>query len=285
VGDRIGRFGHRVHQRLVEPVIALALRRRRLRLLGIEAAAIPERPVDWLQADACRAPCPLGKSAPPRLISRYVGRSRWRPTPMVVDLAALPDPGAVEALIKAGSSRNAAKIRKAKRAGFTVHPFWLPNHVEDVHAIKTSAAFRAAGPVLDRWFLKPGDIAEAATERWPIAPPTCPVHWGIWWGVFLPDPGRRQNGVTVDERLVAFVKLMRVGDLLHYTEIMGHADFLKQDVMLLLHHEILRWLAARDEAHAQGARTLLYGAAEHGGAGLLTWKKRAGFGPAWLRLA
>jgi len=55
-------------------------------------------------------------------------------------------------------------------------------------------------------------------------------------------------------------------------------------VMLLLHREIVRWLIEAREPAAKGASVLLYGAAEHGGAGLLTWKKRAGFVPGLLRL-
>jgi hypothetical protein len=78
---------------------------------------------------------------------------------------------------------------------------------------------------------------------------------------------------------------MRVGDVVHYTEIMGHRDRLADSVMLLLHHRIMRWLIAAEEPAARGAKVLLYGAAEHGGQGLLTWKKRAGFAPIWLRLA
>jgi hypothetical protein len=55
--------------------------------------------------------------------------------------------------------------------------------------------------------------------------------------------------------------------------------------MMLLHHRIVHWLIVQDEPAATGAKVLLYGAAEHGGAGLLTWKKRAGFVPGRLRLA
>jgi hypothetical protein len=47
----------------------------------------------------------------------------------------------------------------------------------------------------------------------------------------------------------------------------------------------MRWLIESGDLLSSGVRIVLYGAAEHGGEGLLTWKKRAGFQPARLRLA
>ena len=76
---------------------------------------------------------------------------------------------------------------------------------------------------------------------------------------------------------------MRIGDVVHYTEIMGHGAHRGAGVMLLLHREIVRWLIEAREPEVQGVRALLYGALEHGGEGLLTWKKRAGFVPVQLR--
>jgi hypothetical protein len=211
--------------------------------------------------------------------------SGLRLTPMVVRIPDFADIAAFDALLKQRSSRTLSKIRSAGRKGYHARQFMLTSHVEDMHAIRTSMAFRAAGPVFDRWFLKPEHIAQAATGMQHVASPCCPMHWTIWWGLFAPEPGHRQNGVDVGERLVAYVKVMRIGDLVHYTEIMGHRDRLGDGVMMLLHHEIVRWLIEASEPAARDAKVLLYGAVEHGGAGLLTWKKRAGFTPGRLRLA
>jgi hypothetical protein len=289
----ISNLAVRLHQAVVEPAIALALRGPRLRLFGMVAVDRDELAVDWHRPVDCRAPCPLHTDRVPKLLRRYARQSakgaiwseRTRLTPMLLQLDRLPDAAAFDALLKQRSSRTLSKIRRAQRLGYGARQFMLASHVEDMHAIRTSMAFRTAGPVFDRWFLKPEHIGLPATERLSVAAPCCPVHWTIWWGVFAPEPGHRQNAVELGERLVAYVKVMRIGDVVHYTEIMGHRDRLADGVMLLLHHEIVRWLIAQEEPAAQGAKVLLYGAAEHGGTGLLTWKKRAGFRPGRLRLA
>ncbi len=287
----VSTFAVRIHQAVVEPALALALKRPRLRMFGGEA--VPELPVAWHRPDDCRAPCPLHADKLPKLMRRYarlrVRASHWsqrtRLTPMLIDLTRIHDLAAFEAALKARSSRTLSKIRRAERMSYVARPFRLESHIADMHAIRTSMAFRTAGPVFDRWFLKPCHIGEAAIERLAVHPPCCPVHWTIWWGVFAPEPGHKQGAVEVGERLVAYVKVMRIGDVVHYTEIMGHRDRLGDGVMLLLHHAIMRWLVETREPAAADARILLYGAAEHGGAGLLTWKKRAGFRPGGLRLA
>ena len=212
-------------------------------------------------------------------------QSGLRLTPMLIRISDFSDITSFDAVLKQRSSRTLSKIRSAARKGYHARQFMLTSHVEDMHAIRTSMAFRAAGPVFDRWFLKPGHIAAPATEPLSVAAPCCPIHWTIWWGLFAPDHGHCQNGVEVGERLVAYVRLMRIGDVVHFTEIMGHRDRLGDSVMLLLHHEIMRWLIEAPEPAAKGAKILLYGAAEHGGEGLLIWKKRAGFVPGRLRLA
>jgi len=275
----------RPYQLFVEPVLALALRGRRLKALDFEGA-VPEIAVDWRRREDCEAPCPLVKNKPPRLIERYVGRAGagWRARmglmPMVIDLSRYPTGDAFDGALKARSTRTLGKIRKAEREGYYARPFLVQSHVHDIHAIRTSMPMRSAGPVLDYWLLKPGKIATPATQLHDFGWPTCPMHWIVWWGVFLPEPGHKQGEVETGERLVAFVKMWRMGDIGHYTEIMGHRDHLDKGVMLLLHRAIVRWLIGGDVPAGRGVKVLLYGALEHGRAGLLTWKKRAGFRPA-----
>ena len=279
----------RVHQAVVEPILVRRLRRKRLATFGIEADSLEELPVEWHRPADCRPPCPLHTDKVPKLLRRYARvtgrRAQTGLTPMMIRIPDFADSAAFDALLKQRSSRTLSKIRAAGRKGYRARQFMLASHVADMHAIRTSMAFRAAGPVFDRWFLKPEHIAAPATELLHVASPCCPMHWTIWWGLFAPEPGHAQNGIEVGERLVAYVKVMRIGDVVHYTEIMGHRDRLSDGVMALLHHEIVRWLIEAPEPAAQGVKVLLYGAAEHGGAGLLTWKKRAGFAPGRLRLA
>lgn len=285
--SRISNLAVRLHQAVIEPALVLALRRKRLGMFGMAPADLAEQRVAWHRPQDCRAPCPLHPDKVPKLLRRYArtraaSAERTRLTPMLIRIPDFADIKAFDAVLKQRSSRTLSKIRSAERRGYRARQFMLASHVEDMHAIRTSMAFRAAGPVFDRWFLKPEHIARPAGELLHVASPCCPMHWTIWWGVFVPEPGHAQNGVEVGERLVAYVKVMRIGDVVHYTEIMGHRDRLADGVMMLLHHEIMRWLIEAPEPAAKDTRFLLYGAAEHGGEGLLTWKKRAGFVPGRL---
>jgi hypothetical protein len=281
---------------VAEPARALVLRRSRLAAFGVEAGvALPVVAVDPARTRDCAPTCrydPRARSVavdhylePADVAAGWLGglRNAVRATPTAIALDRFVDNAAFEALVRRRSSRTLPKARKAREAGYSVRRFAVAAHVYDVHDVKTSMKTRAGGPVLDYWFLKPGDIAPPAERPVRLKAPPCHAHWVQWWGVFLPEPGRMQGPVRVDERLVAYVKINRRGELLHYADIMGHSGHLGQSVMVLLHLEIMRWLLESGDPMARGVRVVLYGAAEHGREGLLTWKKRAGFDP--MRLA
>jgi hypothetical protein len=276
-----------------EPLRALGLKRARLAAFGLGPDdPLPAVEVDPIRAADCAPGCRFDPTAPSVAIDRYVerpGRDGWlarraRLTPTAIDLARYPDVAALEAALRKRSSRTLPKIRRAREAGYVVRRFPVARHVFDVHAVKTSMSVRAGGPVLDYWLLRPGDIVRPSQRSLQLRPPRCQAHWTEWWGVFLPEPGRMQGTVRVDERLVAYVKAARRGDLLHYADIMGHRDHLDRGVMALLHFDLMRWLIASGDPMAAGVRAVLYGGAEHGREGLLTWKKRAGFEPMRLVL-
>ncbi|WP_459614122.1 hypothetical protein [Bordetella sp. 2513F-2] len=207
-----------------------------------------------------------------------------RATPMMLDLAACGDVAGFHARLRAQSSRTLSKIRRAERLGYRVQPFALANHVHDVHAVKTSMRVRSGGPVLAHWLLRPAHVGHQADTPQPVPTPGCPTHWTCWWGVFQPAPGHHNGTLRTDTRLVAYVKLTRCGDIVHYLDLMGHREHLGDAVMLLMHAHIVAWLLRGDSPQAHGVRAVWYGALEHGGHGLLTWKRRAGFAPVRVRL-
>jgi GNAT superfamily N-acetyltransferase len=281
-----------------EPALALTRRKRRLAAFGVDPAEdLPVFDLDIFTGPTCTDECDFTPGTRWDVVDRYLtpagraggwaaaARDRLRLTPMVIDLARYETHAEFEADLRKRSSRTLPKARHALKAGYSVRCFPTRRHVYDIHAVKTSMRMRTAGPVLDYWLLRPEDIAPPATRPIEVRLPDCRQHWTLWWGVFQPARGHRQGTVAVDERLVAYVKLTRRGDLLHYVDIMGHRDHLGAGVMTLLHNEIMRWLIESGDLLSSGVRIVLYGAAEHGGEGLLTWKKRAGFQPARLRLA
>lgn len=277
-----------------EPLRTLAVKSARRKALKLAPGeTVPTVLVDPYLRAACPNGCTrrIGDSA--RTLVRYVdhapradGRiATARMTPMAIDLARFPDFAAFEALVRKRSSRTLPKVRRCERQGYAVHRFPARRHIEDIHAVKTSMPVRAAGPVLAYWFLRPEHLGRQATE--PVEAKRrfdCDHHWSAWWGVFAPAPGHRQGGVTLDQRLVAYIRTVRNGHALHYADIMGHRDHLADGVMVQCHLAVVRWLIESGDPAAKGVRVVLYGGAETGRAGLLTWKRRAGFEPTRLML-
>ncbi|MBO9357659.1 hypothetical protein GG851_27015 [Bordetella petrii] len=257
--------------------------------------ATPPLPVRPLAVRAAQAAGPAAQQAV-RRFARVARRYDMRPadtplpppgaraTPMLLDLAGCGDRAGFQALLRRRSNRTLSKIRRAQRMGYQVERFALPMHVHDVHAVKTSMAVRSGGPVLARWLLKPAHIAQPALAPVSVPAPPCATHWTTWWGVFLAEPGHCNGTLRTDRRLVAYVKLTRCGDVVHYLDLMGHKDHLEHGVMLLMHAAIVDWLLEAADPCAAGVQAVWYGALEHGRPGLLTWKKRAGFEPVRVAL-
>jgi hypothetical protein len=93
------------------------------------------------------------------------------------------------------------------------------------------------------------------------------------------EPGYKQGSIEVNERLLAYISLRRCGDVALYSQIMGHGDYLNQGVLVLLHHEVIRWISENTHGLASGLRYVMYGGQQNGGGSLLQFKRQAGFTP------
>jgi len=210
--------------------------------------------------------------------------SKRRATPMLFDLQACQAYTDFEAILRQHSNRTLPKIRKAQRMHYSVRQFALPEFVHDLHAVKTSMKVRSGGPVMAHWLLKPEDMAQQSAVTLVPQQPSCPTHWTIWLGVFLPEPGHHNGILATNERLVCYLKLTRCGEVVHYLDIMGHKDHLENGVMMLLHAYVVERLQEAQQPVFAGVKAIWYGALEHGVIGLTIWKKRAGFVPLRVRL-
>ncbi|MFI7546055.1 hypothetical protein [Actinoplanes sp. NPDC049599] len=203
---------------------------------------------------------------------------RW--TPMLLPVEEVLDYASWEQHIKSfGKGSRLRQKRKAERLGYVVHEFAWAQHVPDIYDINTSKEVRSGGPMrasFRRTIEEMGGAPKAPSA--PIAP-ACVHHWDLRFGAFLPEPGHRQGDVVTDERLVAYVALSRRGDVALYSMILGHGDHLANGVLVLLHHEIVRWVGENQEGPTADLRFLMYGGRENGGASLLQWKRQAGFRP------
>ena len=285
------------YRAVAEPARAWRLRRPRLSVYGLGPEdALPAVEVDPYRGQGCSHGCSFRPGVKSVAVDLYLERSdssspagpfgrmaqalrrRTRLTPTVIEVARFPDIAALEAVIRKRSSRTLPKARKAREAGYEVRRFAYRRHAVDIEAVRGSAKVRAGGPVVAYWFADK-NLPEPPSGKERLKRPGCDRHWTQWWGVFAPEPGRAENGRTIGERLVAYVKINRRGGLAHYADIMGHADHLDRGVMVLMHLELMRLFIEGGDPMVEGVQAVLYGGAEHGGEGLLVWKKRAGFEP------
>jgi hypothetical protein len=307
----------RLHLATIEPLLIAAKKRRRLELFGAGPLAdLPSAELDLqLNPRRCVANCVdfttherpqlspfLFRNADGRLPPSRLGRG----VPCVIDLDRFADFDAYLARLKRHSKGGIIQqIRKARAQGFYSKTMLRDLYHRQIHEIQSSKRFRS-GPVLAA-FVKPmpqsdfaggitlADIAfylgkplsevvqGVAFPEPPLAP--CPHHWSLDWGAFIAEPVRGAGDILLGERLVAYIFLKRIGNIVRTRGVMGHGAFLSRNVVKLLLHDVVRWLLARQDPRVEGVRYLHYGAMEHGSDGLAAWKRSFGFAPMPFRWA
>jgi hypothetical protein len=206
--------------------------------------------------------------------------ARKRYTPMLIATDDIVDVEAWEQHIKTfGKGSRLRQKRKAERLGYTAREFAWAQHIPDIHAINHSKEVRSGGEMRGSYRLSIDEMGGAPKAPSSPIPAACVHHWDLRFGTFLPEPGHTQGDVVVDERLVAYIALSRNGDVVLYSMILAHADHLSEGALVLLHHEVIRWLSSERDGLAKDLRYVMYGGWENGGPSLLQWKRQAGFTP------
>ncbi len=199
-------------------------------------------------------------------------------TPCVIDTREISDFSAWEARIRKFQNGNRARSKqRAIRLGYYCKIFDWRLHIPDVYEINTSKEKRSGGVMRGGYLRNIEELGGAPTRRWVAEAPACKYHWSITFGVFVKEPSHRQGEIVVDERLVGYISLNRIGEVVLYSMILGHGDHLKNGVMVLLHHDVVRWISDDVDGLCSGLRYIMYGAVDSGGPGLMQWKKFAGF--------
>ncbi len=126
------------------------------------------------------------------------------------------------------------------------------------------------------------ELGGAPTRFVETEQPTCSEHYGIMWGIFVPELGYMQGSVVTNERLLAYIRLRRIGNFATYSMIIGHGDYLEHGIMYRLHFAIMEWLCQKDNKYTQGLEVLMYAGFYDGNEGLTLWKKKTCFEPAYL---
>jgi hypothetical protein len=176
------------------------------------------------------------------------------------DCAVLPLPGSLEEW-RAEHKTARKRADRAYSRGYVADVLPRERYADDIHAINTSASHRQGRP------MSPG--YRTRTEFAPLAAYRCPRHAVRVTGVWAPDG-----------HVVAYLVMLRQGDLALVSQILGHADHLEREVMwLLFEHALAREIKAGPDGF------VVYNRHDSGTDGLRWWKERVGFREArvgWL---
>lgn len=174
------------------------------------------------------------------------------------------------------------EARKADKLGYVCKPFVRKLFIPDIASINHSKEVRSCGLMPASYRRTIDELGGAPTRLEEMEWPPCPEHYGMMWGIFASEPGYSQGSVITNERLLAYIRLRRIGDFATYSMIIGHGDYLQHGIMYRLHFAIMEWLCQKDNKYAQGLKVLMYAGFYDGNEGLILWKKKSCFEPAYL---
>lgn len=127
------------------------------------------------------------------------------------------------------------------------------SYIDEIHAINTSAPVRQGNPMRETYLQKPSFPVNY------IEP--CGYHFYRHFGCF-------ENGTN---KLVAYATVHVSGELCALTQIIGHAAYLKDGIMLNLFASVVQF------ALENNTRCILYSRWTDGTEGLRHWKYSVGF--------
>jgi len=147
------------------------------------------------------------------------------------------------------------RAARAARLGYTFGPIERSEHIDAIHGINTSAPERQGRPMTAGYVERPSFS--------PLPDYPCTRH------------AIRTYGVSSPSGLVAYIVLYICGELALVSQILGHAEHLKDEIMYLLVLE-----AFRDMLERSGPVQAFYNRHDSGTDGLRFFKERLGFEPA-----
>jgi hypothetical protein len=272
---------------LLGPFLLVNRRKKRLPTLGFgHRKELPIAEIDPGLGSTCASPlcirCSLNYDAFFQInISPYKRRSSQKSTAvtlMALDLKKYNDfTNYCKALRK--YSYFLRNSKKAIHKGYRFEQFQYLNHTPDMRAIRSSLSERARGLPIDPFVLTEHALNTDPLAETPVELPQCPQHWEMWFGIFQDAPGHTQGTLQLNKKLIAYARLRRIGNTIKYAEFIGHGDQLKDNVMTLLHIQLMEWLMHKENIHTHGIDYVTYNTVEKGDEGLLFWKRKALFTP------
>jgi hypothetical protein len=147
------------------------------------------------------------------------------------------------------------RAARAERLGYLFGAYDRSRYLDDEFAINTSLERRQGRPMTAGYLERP-----TASDVF-----ACPRHRVTAYGVF---------GDVLDDRfpLLAYAFIYRAGSLALVSQILGHGDYLRDDVMFLLVRGVIA-------AEVEAGGFLVYNRHDSGTDGLRFFKERIGFEP------
>ena len=144
------------------------------------------------------------------------------------------------------------RANRSRRLGYRFAEVALPDHIDEIHEVNTSLDTRQGRPMAESYLKRP------SPAHLPLYP--CPRHAIRTFAVLAPD-----------DTLVAYLVAYVVGDLLMFSQILGHGAHLPNDVMYLLATGVIETVAAD-----AGPVAVFYNRHDSGTDGLRYFKHRLG---------
>lgn len=135
-------------------------------------------------------------------------------------------------------------------------------HLQDIFAINTSKEHRQQRQMKEAYRQYPTPIT--GTDP-------CPQHYGTFIGLFA--PATLSTGEGLGEVLVAYITTNFCGNLAASSQILGHGQYLKDGIMLLL------WAKFVAICQQRGITHIVYSRWADGHDGLRYWKHSVGMKP------
>lgn len=243
--------------------------------------------VDAVQENECthsKACFKIGKGTAERLVAAgFFGLSESHPGEKVAAVITLPGLTYQSYLTQCRRISKGAALRQAKKAdreGFYSKLFDRRLFLPDIVSVNQSEPERQGMPMRAQYQASVEDLGGYPSERFDFQRSKCPRHWEYHWGIFKSEPGYKQGDVQVNERLIGYINLRRLGNTAYYPTILGHGEFLDYGIMYRLHLQVMEWLLDPSNEDAKGLEHLFYAGLYQGQPGLQQWKKKMLFQPA-----
>lgn len=172
---------------------------------------------------------------------------------------------------------------KCNKKGYYFKKFWDHNFLPDIVEIQCSKKIRQ-GPMRNHYLRPvPNNYKNRPIKKDEEIIVKNNNQYTLRVGVFKKEEGYKQGHLETNEKLLGFITMIRDGDYLQYSWIIGHGDYLNDGIMIFLHLNILEKIIFNKEcSYGKGIKYIFYAGHYSGNDTLIKWKEKLFFSPTML---